>query len=65
MDIEGAEYTIVPHLLKMGAYINIDHLLVEYHPNLALNKESIRDTEECIKKMVEFGVQVPEYSSAA
>lgn len=32
MDIEGAEYTILPHLLINGAFCEIDVLLLECHP---------------------------------
>ena len=34
MDIEGAEYTVIPHLLNTGAAALIDELFMETHTNL-------------------------------
>ena len=33
MDVEGAEYTLLPHLLRTGALCNISHLIIEWHLN--------------------------------
>lgn len=31
MDIEGAEYEVIPHLVETGAYKLVDVLMVEWH----------------------------------
>ena len=42
MDIEGAETTVLPHLLKTAAARNVRALYVEWHSNYLLPKEKYR-----------------------
>ena len=34
IDVEAAEYEVLPHLLAAGALCNVRHLLVEWHPHV-------------------------------
>ncbi|KAF9168542.1 hypothetical protein DFQ26_005573 [Actinomortierella ambigua] len=71
MDIEGAEYEVVPHLADNQAWAVVDHLLVEWH-----GAEVGGGTPEEIKfrgdrasaaaeKLKKEGVMMPTYDSAA
>jgi len=66
VDIEGAEYDIIPHLYKTKAYLNIDYLLVEYHdfafpPGTRDQKD--REVKAALAEMEKFGVKHPDYKS--
>ncbi|KZL87986.1 family methyltransferase, partial [Colletotrichum incanum] len=64
MDIEGAEYDLVPHFVEMKAWTVIDYLLVEWHT--ALPQESaIKAAVEASQKLMAEGVNMPEYNSGA
>ncbi|KAG0651315.1 Molybdate transporter [Hyphodiscus hymeniophilus] len=65
MDIEGAEYEVIPHMAEMSAWTVMDHLLVEWH---AL-PESVPGSHEMAKVAAEKlqieGVNMPAYDSPA
>ena len=68
MDIEGAEYEVVPHMLEMGCGKVVDHLLVEWHGNI----KGVTDDEETLARanaakeaLKKEGVQMPDYDSGA
>ncbi|KAF9953377.1 hypothetical protein BGZ70_000265 [Mortierella alpina] len=71
MDIEGAEYEVIPHMADMGAWVVIDHLLVEWHgPKVGggtLEEIQLRgDRAAAAKdKLIKEGVQMPAYDSGA
>jgi len=71
MDIEGAEYEVVPHLAEMSAWTVIDHLLVEWHPpqHGGGTPEEIdfraKRAEAAKQKLVAEGVIMPHYDSGA
>jgi len=70
MDIEGAEYELVPHLAQMKAGIVIDHLLVEWHHfDVGGTPEEKALREEKAKlgsaMLVNDGTNMPPYDSAA
>jgi FkbM family methyltransferase len=56
IDIEGAEYEVIDHLLKTGAHTYIDRWLVEFTPETKI--------EESYKKDIvrRFELTVPEYT---
>ncbi|KAJ3058515.1 hypothetical protein HDU98_005391 [Podochytrium sp. JEL0797] len=68
MDIEGAEYDILPHLLETGAYVNIDYIYVEYHA-FALSADKVEGSvarlQAATRMMQEKGVNFPDYYSPA
>jgi hypothetical protein len=72
MDVEGAEYEIIPHMAEMRAWSVVDYLLVEWHP-WALKggnwPEEIALVEErakaALEKLKSKGVKIPEYNSPA
>jgi hypothetical protein len=70
MNIEGAEYEIVPHLAEMNAGIVIDHLLVEWHGADVAGgtPEEIAIREAKVKiatsTLMEGGTAMPSYASA-
>ncbi|KAI9346973.1 hypothetical protein BDR26DRAFT_855453 [Obelidium mucronatum] len=68
MDIEGAEYDILPHLVSMGAAINIDYLYIELH-HWILPADKKAEIEAKGKKAIDAlekeGVVIPPYHSAA
>ncbi|KAF9900022.1 hypothetical protein EC991_008019 [Linnemannia zychae] len=71
MDIEGAEYEVVPHLAEMGAWAVMDHLLVEWHGSAIAGgtAEEINARKKVVEaaaaKLQAKGVQMPHYNSAA
>ncbi|KAJ3149651.1 hypothetical protein HDU89_003704 [Geranomyces variabilis] len=64
MDIEGAEHYVVPHMLAMGAHMNIDQFLIEWHAP-APEDVGAEVGRAAVQRMKELGVQLPEYDSAA
>ncbi|KAG0041889.1 hypothetical protein BGZ83_001191 [Gryganskiella cystojenkinii] len=67
MDIEGAEYELVPHLADMSAWTVIDHLLVEFHGSEIaggtpeeIERRELR-AKAASKKLVDEGVNMPYY----
>ncbi|KAJ3318607.1 Rab-like protein 2A [Blyttiomyces sp. JEL0837] len=68
MDIEGAEYDVVPHLCETGAHHLIDALYIELHSYLIpveRRSEAEERVKECIQQMEKDGVLVPNYDSLA
>lgn len=64
MDIEGAEYDILPCLANSAHASLIDNLLVEYHPiNTATTPTTWGQIEEAKKALAAKGVKMPDYSS--
>lgn len=64
MDIEGAEYDIVPHLAQMHLWTVIDALLVEWHTWLP-DGEAAMVASSAADKLKAEGVQMPAYNSGA
>ncbi|KAJ3416060.1 hypothetical protein HDV05_003419 [Chytridiales sp. JEL 0842] len=68
MDVEGAEYYLLPHIVELNAHLVIDHLYVEYHPAV-LNQTEFpamqQKTQQALKQMAKDGVHTPSYDSAA
>ncbi|KAJ3287047.1 hypothetical protein HDU79_005998 [Rhizoclosmatium sp. JEL0117] len=68
VDIEGAEFDTIPHLLSTGAYVNIDYLYIEWHEGVLSEEDrKVKPAKayEALKEMVKEGVQAPTYDSAA
>lgn len=71
MDIEGAEYEVIPHMADMGAWVVMDHLLVEWHgANVGGGTpEEIKLRQDRAKaamdKLIKEGVNMPAYDSGA
>ncbi|ATY63111.1 family methyltransferase [Cordyceps militaris] len=63
MDIEGAEYDIVPHLVSMRAWTVLDVLLVEWHDHLPTD-EARQAAKNAIEKLQAQGVSCPHYDSS-
>ncbi|KAJ6789013.1 hypothetical protein PWT90_10840 [Aphanocladium album] len=63
MDIEGAEYDILPHLAEMRVWTVVDVLLVEWHDNLPTD-EARQAAIKGIEKLKHEGVSCPKYDSA-
>ncbi|KAK2034740.1 FkbM family methyltransferase [Colletotrichum zoysiae] len=64
MDIEGAEYDLIPHFVEMKAWTVIDHLLVEWHTILP-SEDARRAAAEAFARLRAEGVNTPEYNSFA
>ncbi|KAG0301570.1 hypothetical protein BGZ98_008217 [Dissophora globulifera] len=71
MDVEGAEYEIIPHMADMSVWTVVDHMYVEWHPvdqgggtpeDAALRRTTAKAAEE---KLVAEGINMPVYDSAA
>lgn len=66
MDIEGAEYQVIPHMLEMSAWKVVDYLFVEWH-SWVLSGDS--STGQMVKiaqeELVAKGVNMPAYDSPA
>ncbi|KAG0041097.1 hypothetical protein BGZ83_002360, partial [Gryganskiella cystojenkinii] len=72
MDIEGAEYEVVPHMASMQAWSVMDELLVEWHGRGELGGGSPEEMElrwaraqAAKNKLISEGVQMPVYDSVA
>lgn len=64
MDVEGAEFDILPCLANSPHASLIDKMLVEYHPiNTATKPTTWGDIEEAKRKLTSKGVMMPDYSS--
>lgn len=64
MDIEGAEYDIIPHMVEMGVWSVVDHLLIEWHDGLPSEEAKLKATA-ALEVLKEKGINCPEYDSAA
>ncbi|GKT96655.1 FKBM family methyltransferase [Colletotrichum tofieldiae] len=64
MDIEGAEYDLVPHFAEMKAWTVIDHLLIEWHTSLP-QESAIKAAGEASERLKAEGVNMPDYNSGA
>ncbi|KAF9272960.1 hypothetical protein BGZ68_001957 [Mortierella alpina] len=71
MDIEGAEYEVIPHMADMGAWVVMDHLLVEWHgANVGggtpeeIELRQVR-AKAAMDKLIKEGVNMPAYDSGA
>lgn len=66
MDIEGAEYEVIPHMAEMSVWTVVDHLFVEWHPGVledkAYSEERVKVAQEVL---IARGVNMPSYDSAA
>jgi len=65
MDIEGAEYPVLHHILQSGAWVNIDYLLVEYHQRIVRDQDVIHQGVADQKELMRLGVNFIEYNSPA
>lgn len=66
MDIEGAEYEIIPHMAEMGVSTVVDHLLVEWHSSLPEDfATSDARAKAAVEKLQTEGVNIPAYDSSA
>ncbi|KAG0000776.1 hypothetical protein BGZ65_004069, partial [Modicella reniformis] len=71
MDIEGAEYEVIPHLAEMSTWTVIDHLLVEWHGaevgGGTPEEIQFRDKRASAakNKLIAEGVTMPAYDSSA
>lgn len=70
MDIEGAEYEVVPHLAQMKAGTVIDHLLVEWHHfdvSSSPEEQALREEKAKVgaSMLVNGGTIMPYYDSGA
>lgn len=65
MDIEGAEYEVIPHMADMAVWSVVDYLLVEWHGI----PESVPFSHEMARaaaaKLQEKGIHMPAYDSPA
>jgi hypothetical protein len=64
MDIEGSEYEVIPMMVKLKAWLVIDHLLVEWHKPL-VNQTVIDKANTAVEELKAHGVNIPNYQSAA
>lgn len=64
MDVEGAEYVLVPHMVEMSAWTVVDHLLIEWH-GIDLPEEDKEIAKAAAEKLKAEGVNLPFYDSAA
>jgi FkbM family methyltransferase len=66
MDIEGAEYEVIPHMVEMSTWTVLDYLFVEWHPGVlegnAFSEERVRVAQDAL---IAGGVNMPSYDSAA
>lgn len=71
MDIEGAEYELVPHLADMSVWPVMDHLLVEWHGSDVgggtVEEIEFRDirAKTASKKLMAEGVHMQPYITSA
>jgi len=64
MDIEGAEFDVLPCLAQSPAANHLDHLFMERHPAMwQLGQTSVVQLDDAIQLLKSKGVRVPEYFS--
>jgi hypothetical protein len=64
MDVEGAEYELILHMVEMAAWTVVDHLLIEWH-DVGVSQENFDLAKVATQKLKDRGVDVPFYDSAA
>ncbi|KAL9102634.1 MAG: hypothetical protein Q9163_002249 [Psora crenata] len=67
MDIEGAEYEVIPHMVEMGVWKVLDYLLVEWHQGV-LKEDDVSSVEKAKLAqdvLINKGVHMPTYDSPA
>ena len=52
VDIEGAEYTVLPHLINNRAINLVDRIVVEFHPNAV--KGAVKDPQKIQASFYEY-----------
>jgi len=66
MDIEGAEYEVIPHMAEMKTWTVVDYLLIEWHPSAVDNfTEADAKVKTAMEKLRSEGVNAPKYDSPA
>lgn len=71
MDIEGAEYEVIPHMTDMSCWTVMDYLMIEWHAvhQFGSTPEEISfldaRAKAAVAKLKQEGVQMPEYNSPA
>ena len=64
MDIEKAEYDIVPHMAQMGVWSVIDYFYVEMHSWMMPYTDSrVQESADALKLMESKGVIIPNYQT--
>jgi hypothetical protein len=64
MDVEGAEYELVPHMAEMGMWTVVDHLLIEWH-GIEVPEDQVLLAKAAVEKLKAEGVNLPSYESWA
>jgi len=66
MDIEGAEYEVIPHMAEMSAWTVVDYLFVEWHHEVPEDADFHHARAKAAEeKLKAEGVIMPSYDSAA
>ena len=60
MDIEGAEFNVLRHLINEGTITNINEIYVEFHERF-MSDESVESKLDLIKIIKDLGVQIYEW----
>ena len=64
MDVEGAEYELIPHMAEMSIWTVVDYLLIEWHlPGVP--EALIFQAKAAEEKLRAQGVNIPFYDSEA
>ena len=64
MDVEGAEYELIPHMVEMGVWTVVDHLFIEWHA-INVPEGDVERAGAAAEKLKAEGVNLPSYDSAA
>ena len=54
MDIEGAEYDVLEHMIEKNVLHYINHIIIEFHAHFFTNKEEILTREE---KLIQYFIE--------
>jgi hypothetical protein len=57
MDVEGAEYELILHMVEMAAWTVVDHLLIEWH-DVGVSQENVDLAKVATQKLKDRGVDV-------
>jgi len=60
MDVEGAEYELVPNMAEMSVWSVVDVLLVEWHAGVA-GEGAVQLAKKAREVLEERGVRMPGY----
>ena len=64
MDVEGAEYELIPHMVDMSIWTVVHYFFIEWHPP-GVHNALVIQAKAAEEKLKADGVNIPSNDSAA